>query len=68
MKDHQAPTIVQAMMEYIARYGNIDELLCDLDSEFQSLLFETFTFSALNRYDALLLIRKAMQLNAGIAH
>ena len=43
LKDHQASTIVQAMMEYIARYGNIDELLCDLGSEFQSLLFETFT-------------------------
>ena len=27
LKDHQASTIVQAMMEYIARYGNIDELL-----------------------------------------
>ena len=33
-KDHQVSTIVQAMMEYIARYGNIDELLYDLSLEF----------------------------------
>ena len=43
LKDHQASTIVKAMMEYISRYDNIDELLCDLGSKFQSLLFETFT-------------------------
>ena len=43
LKDHQASTIVQAMTEYIARYGNVDELLCDLGSEFQSHLFEAFT-------------------------
>ena len=43
LKDHQASNIVQAMMAYIARCGNINKLLCDLGYEFQSLLFKTFT-------------------------